>query len=107
MRSGASLRILVEQDLAFFFRYRPLGCIHVLDIPVSAHGGRPCRHAFEPTLQVWKRSEVLPMCFVRNDPRVTGNVGNREFAGDKRTVGQVMIEHAIEPAGFARVAIDA
>ena len=43
---------------------------------------------------------------MRHDPGVAGHIGNRIVACDEGPVGELSVEHAIEPVGFLDVALD-
>src|SRR4030095_1373549 len=62
--------------------------------------------ALEPALEVREPVEALAVRLVRHDPWIAGHVGDRVVAGNEGTAGETLVEHAIEPVGLARVAVD-
>ncbi|MPM89698.1 hypothetical protein SDC9_136810 [bioreactor metagenome] len=74
---------------------------------VSAPCGRPCGNAFKPGLEMRKLRDVLLLAFVRHDPGVAGHVGDGVALACNivAAVAQVLVEHAVEAAGFLHIAL--
>src|SRR5260221_6817892 len=101
---GATNRRLPEQDLAF--RVRDLAVARAIDILlafVDALHRRPYPDGLEPAPQMREIIQVLAMRLMRHDPGIAGDIGDRVIAGNGPTIGEALVEDAIEPVGFVLI----
>src|SRR5512133_1252609 len=108
LRSGAFHRGcgLAEQDRALL---RGADAAHVgidgLRLLVGAFDRRARTDGFEPTLEMRKIGDVLPLPLVRHDPGIDRHVGNGIVTGDERAIRQSLVQHAVEPVDFVAIAV--
>lgn len=67
--------------------------IGVCNAVVSALHGRTRGNRAEPAIQAGKVREIEAETFMRDDPWITGDVGNGVVAGNVVALGEVAIEH--------------
>src|ERR1035438_5734259 len=62
---------------------------------IGTQSGGTAFDGLEPALQVRKVIKILPLCFVRYDPRIGRHVGNGVGAGDEFAIGETLIQHPV------------
>src|ERR1700737_1960611 len=73
---------------------------------IGADGGRTRLDGLEPSLEMRKIFQPLPLRLVGNYPWIARHVGDGIGAGDELPVGQPRIQHAIETIALLDVTID-
>ena len=68
---------------------------------------RAFAYRFEPALKIREVAQVLPLAFVRHDPRPTGDIGDRVLTGQVLMVAQLPLHDAVQSIDFLRIALDA
>src|SRR5256885_9245176 len=72
---------------------------------VGAHGGRTVVDGLEPALQMREILELLSLRFVRHDPGVGGDIGDRVLTGDERTGAEGPGQHPVQAVRLLHVAL--
>src|SRR6266513_4080375 len=97
--SGPSTRGLAEQHAPGLLGERAAGVGGRVDrgrLLVGAHGGGAAVEGLEPALELREILELLSLRFVRHDPGVGRDIGDRVLAGDERTVGEALVQHPVQ-----------
>src|SRR5271166_2087300 len=71
----------------------------------AAFGSRPCHHRFVPTLDVGEIGKIHLVPLVPPGPAQDGEIGDRDRPGSEFNGRQALVEHAVEAAGFLRIAL--
>src|ERR1700680_615912 len=96
-----------EQMLALFIRdLRSIAHVRWRHALVGTDGRGARGNDGEPALQMREIVQVLTLRFIRYDPRVAGDIGDRIAAAEEFPVGEALVHHAIEAVYLLSVAID-